>query len=163
MYLFHIPQCIIQNTSIHLSVLNGALWDMDWLRCGIFEIVLFHPQTHQAFYLFTWFSLKTWMTSPNNPMLMCDFVPPVVLYNRNQKQCSLSLVVNSRTTALASMLGTNEFEKQNDFTKSEIKNLVKWSKNWMTLGFDISKCHSFPSHNLCANLFSNSDFPLHCS
>ena len=29
MHLFHIPQCTIQYRNVHISVLNGALWDME--------------------------------------------------------------------------------------------------------------------------------------
>ena len=28
MYLFYIPQCTIRNRNVHISVLNGALWDL---------------------------------------------------------------------------------------------------------------------------------------
>ena len=38
MHLFHIPQCIIQNRNVHISVLNGAFWDMEQMYCGIFEL-----------------------------------------------------------------------------------------------------------------------------
>ena len=38
MHLFHIPQCTIQNRNVHISVLNGALWDMELVRCGIYEL-----------------------------------------------------------------------------------------------------------------------------
>ena len=33
----HIPQCIIQNRNVHISVLNGALWDVGQVHCGICE------------------------------------------------------------------------------------------------------------------------------
>ena len=33
MHLFHIPQCSIQNRNVHISVLNGALWDMEQVHC----------------------------------------------------------------------------------------------------------------------------------
>ena len=29
MHLSYIPQCIIQNKNVHISVLNDALWDME--------------------------------------------------------------------------------------------------------------------------------------
>ena len=35
MHLFHIPQCSIQNRNVHISVLNGALWDMEQVHSGI--------------------------------------------------------------------------------------------------------------------------------
>ena len=35
---FHIPHCSIQNRNMHISVLNGALWDMEQVRSGICEI-----------------------------------------------------------------------------------------------------------------------------
>ena len=37
MHLFHIPQCSIQNRNVHISVLNGALWDMEQVHSGICE------------------------------------------------------------------------------------------------------------------------------
>ena len=40
MHLSHIPQCIIQNRKVHISVLNGALWDMRQVHCEIDEIGL---------------------------------------------------------------------------------------------------------------------------
>ena len=41
MHLLHIPQCTIQNSNVHISVLNGALWDMEQVHYGICEIGLF--------------------------------------------------------------------------------------------------------------------------
>ena len=38
MHLFHIPQCSIQNRNVHISVLNGALWDMEQVHSGICEL-----------------------------------------------------------------------------------------------------------------------------
>ena len=40
MHLFHIPQCTIQNRNVTISVLNGALWDMEQVHGGICEIGL---------------------------------------------------------------------------------------------------------------------------
>ena len=40
MCLFHIPQCSIQNRNVHISVLNGALWDMEQVHSEICEIGL---------------------------------------------------------------------------------------------------------------------------
>ena len=40
MHLSHIPQCSIRNRNAHISVLNGALWDMEQVNSGICEIVL---------------------------------------------------------------------------------------------------------------------------
>ena len=40
MHLFHIPQCSIQNRNVYISVLNGALWDMEQVHAGICEIGL---------------------------------------------------------------------------------------------------------------------------
>ena len=37
MRLLHIPQCPIQNRNVHISVLNGALWDMEQVHSGICE------------------------------------------------------------------------------------------------------------------------------
>ena len=38
MHLLHIPQCFIQNRNVHISVLNGALWGMQQVHSGIFEL-----------------------------------------------------------------------------------------------------------------------------
>ena len=38
MQLFHIPQCSIQNRDVHISVLNGALWDMEQVHSGICKL-----------------------------------------------------------------------------------------------------------------------------
>ena len=55
MHLSHIPQCTNQSKNGHISVLNGALWDMGQVNCGSFEIGLIslfsrltlkHRETH---------------------------------------------------------------------------------------------------------------------
>ena len=38
MHLSHIPQYIILNKNVHISALNGALWDMGQVQYGICEI-----------------------------------------------------------------------------------------------------------------------------
>ena len=40
MHLSHIPQCTIQNRNVHISVLNGVLWNMGQLHCGVCHIGL---------------------------------------------------------------------------------------------------------------------------
>ena len=35
------PHYIIQNRNVHISVLNGVLWDMGQVHCGICEYCLF--------------------------------------------------------------------------------------------------------------------------
>ena len=40
MYLFQIPLCVIQNRNMYISVLNGALLDMEPVHSGICEIGL---------------------------------------------------------------------------------------------------------------------------
>ena len=35
-----IPQCIIRNRNMHIFVLNGILWYMEQVHCGICEIGL---------------------------------------------------------------------------------------------------------------------------
>ena len=40
MQLFHIPQCSIQNGNVHISILNGAWWDIEQVHFGICEIGL---------------------------------------------------------------------------------------------------------------------------
>ena len=37
MHLFHIPQCSIQNRNVHITVLKGALWDMEQMHSGSCE------------------------------------------------------------------------------------------------------------------------------
>ena len=38
MHLFHIPQCSTQNRNVHISVLNGAWWNMEQVHSGICEL-----------------------------------------------------------------------------------------------------------------------------
>ena len=40
MHLSHIPQYTIQNRNVQISVLNGVLWDMGQVHCGISDIDL---------------------------------------------------------------------------------------------------------------------------
>ena len=40
MHFYHIPSYTIQNRNVHISVLNGVLWDMRRGHCGICEIRL---------------------------------------------------------------------------------------------------------------------------
>ena len=44
MHLFDIPQCTIQNRNVHISVLNGTLWDIEPVHYGICEIGLLRSQ-----------------------------------------------------------------------------------------------------------------------
>ena len=41
MHMSHIPQNTIQNTNLHIFVLDDVLCDMEQLQFGICEIVLF--------------------------------------------------------------------------------------------------------------------------
>ena len=50
MHLCHIPQCTMQNRNVHISVLNGALWDMEQVHCGICEIGLFQTTIPNVLY-----------------------------------------------------------------------------------------------------------------
>ena len=40
MHLFHIPEYIMQNRNVSISVLNGVLWNMEQVHYGICEIGL---------------------------------------------------------------------------------------------------------------------------
>ena len=46
MHLSHIPQCSIQKRNVHISVLNGALWDMEQVHSRICEIGLLLALPH---------------------------------------------------------------------------------------------------------------------
>ena len=53
MHLFHVLQCTIQNRNVHISVLNGALWDMEQVFCGIMKWSIAHIgfQANQVFWI----------------------------------------------------------------------------------------------------------------
>ena len=53
MHLFHIPECSIQNRNVHISVLNGAFWDMEQVHSVIFESGL-------LWYQCQWFTHHGW-------------------------------------------------------------------------------------------------------
>ena len=38
MHPFYILQCSIQNRNVHISILSGALWDLEQVYCGICEL-----------------------------------------------------------------------------------------------------------------------------
>ena len=40
MHLPHIPEFSIQMRNVHISVLNGVLWDMRHVQFGVYEIGL---------------------------------------------------------------------------------------------------------------------------
>ena len=52
MHLFHIPQYTIQNRNVHISVLNGVLWDMEQIHWGICEIDLLLEHS-----VYCWFTI----------------------------------------------------------------------------------------------------------
>ena len=54
MHLSHIQQCAIQNRNVHIYVLNGALWDMEQVHCGICEI-------SQLYHLFMLLVVTFWI------------------------------------------------------------------------------------------------------
>ena len=58
-------------------------------------------------------------------------------HNKDHRQCSLSLVVNSGAIDLASRFGTNGLVKQEDFIKIATSMVAKFLKNWNMIGFVI--------------------------
>ena len=58
MHLFHNLQYPIQNRNVHISVLNGALWDMEQVHYGMCELgqlaYQFDPRTEND--IIIWFS-----------------------------------------------------------------------------------------------------------
>ena len=54
MYLNHTPQCSIQNRNAHISVLNGALWDMEQVHSGtsIFQTTFWNGFSSMEMYEF---------------------------------------------------------------------------------------------------------------
>ena len=68
MHLFHIPECSIQNRNVHISVLNGAFWDMKQVNSGICELSQLHP----------WFSVE-YNYSPMPKLIVGLAIPPLKL------------------------------------------------------------------------------------
>ena len=55
MHLFHIRQCSISNRNAHISVLNEALWDMEQVHSGIWELGQFKLHSFiSSLYIQTW-------------------------------------------------------------------------------------------------------------
>ena len=54
MHLFHIPQCSIQNRNVHISVLNGASWDMEEVHSGVCELGQFNTLRSDRTFLHQW-------------------------------------------------------------------------------------------------------------
>ena len=61
-HLLHIPQCTIQNRNVHISVLNGALWDMAQVYYGICEISLLYGDALDRLHDATNLSQNNWNT-----------------------------------------------------------------------------------------------------
>ena len=78
--------------------------------------------------------------------------------NKNDYQYSLSLVVISGTTDLASRMGTNGLIKQEKFTKITITNIVKCMKNCDMISFALFTFRMFSSHRFRLVYFSYCDF-----
>ena len=53
-HLSRIPKCTTQNRNVHISVLNGALWDMAYVHCGMCEIGLLLSSPPSAAYIRQW-------------------------------------------------------------------------------------------------------------
>ena len=60
MHLFHDPQYTIQNINVHISVLNGALWDMEQVHYWICELDQFWVEKplHGASILVGWLVIE---------------------------------------------------------------------------------------------------------
>ena len=41
MHLFHTRECTIQNKNVHISFLNGAFWDTEYVYCGFCDSIQF--------------------------------------------------------------------------------------------------------------------------
>ena len=65
------------------------------------------------------------------------------LLNKDHQQCSLSLLVKSETTDLASRLGTHGLVKQKNFVKIATTRIVKCMENCNMIGFVLFTCHMF--------------------
>ena len=61
MHLFHIPQYPIQNINVYISVLNGALWDMEQVHCWICELYQFGVEKTVHMYRFQFLENKLQM------------------------------------------------------------------------------------------------------
>ena len=61
MHLFHIPQCSIQNRNVHISVLNGALCDIEQVHSEICEIglLLFCNISNRGIYMYFIIAMPT--------------------------------------------------------------------------------------------------------
>ena len=57
MHLFHIPQCPIQNRNVHISVMNGALWDMEHIHYYIMDIHKYIMNIHTVILADLWISM----------------------------------------------------------------------------------------------------------
>ena len=66
MDLSHIPQYSIQSRNVHISVLNGALWDMEQVHPGIGEIGLLRTHTGSMCSRVDWWNKTTAGPHPMN-------------------------------------------------------------------------------------------------
>ena len=104
-------------------------------------------------YIYTYIYIHKWQI--HDPHLL-----GVCAVNREHQQCSLSLVVNSGTTELASSLGIVEhgLVEQNNLTKITTT-LNKSMKIRNMIGFVIFTCHTFSFYSFWVNLLLYCGFP----
>ena len=93
MDVFHIPQYTIQNRNVHISVLNGVLWDMRQDHFGFCGIVLYsrlYVLLAFVMYDLMWNSktdLPVSCASLSGRQFSCDFQPQ---YDRRWRCTTLS-------------------------------------------------------------------------
>ena len=83
MHLLHIPQCSIQNKNAHISVLNGALWDMERGHSGICEIGIFEVLTMACANMTTTPTEKNTSRIAQNGLHFADDISKRIFLNEN--------------------------------------------------------------------------------
>ena len=110
-HLSYIPQYTIQNRNVHISVLNGALWDMGQVYCGICEIDLMasaHPlvvliigsETHKSSGWLPYRQCRYWIFLSYGIVAITNFPFQFTWFSqgrssdRNQNMCALLNIVH---------------------------------------------------------------------
>ena len=110
MHLVHIQQCSIQNGDVYIYVLNGALWDMEQVHCGICEIGLLCNRTMHTLCTFLFHNGASWAIG-----LMHCWIYEMGLFNTVWYMYFCSLLNSGITTMSRKRTGfpiTHFFEKK---------------------------------------------------
>ena len=145
MHLFHIPQHTIRSRNVHISVQNGALWDMRqplWFFCDSnFENLCFRYIKEPLLLNGKKFDIRAYM-------LIASTHPYLVLYHKGSPACELAL-----TAHMLVRLSMQDYDTESEDLTAHLTNQVRRPVVTGFLAYD-----TIYRHQQLSTIF-NSPFP----